>query len=141
MPLLMAQADRTLFQGRVLVADDVPTNRVILVRLLKGLGFECCIAENGQEAFECWLAEDPRVIFMDLQMPVLDGLEAAQRILERARQEGRTPPLLVAVTANVFEEHREQCRKVGMDGFLTKPLSRAHLREVLEPLLQTKPEL
>jgi len=137
----MAQADRTFFQGLALVADDVPTNRIILVRLLKGLGFECSVAENGQEAFERWLSEDPRVIFMDLQMPVLDGLEAAQRILERAQQDGRTPPLVVAVTANVFEEHRELCRKMGMDGFLSKPLSRARLREVLEPLLQTKPEL
>lgn len=136
----MAQADKTLFQGRVLVADDVSTNRVILVRLLKGMGFECSIAENGQEAFERWLSEDPRVIFMDLQMPVWDGLEASQRILERARQDDRVPPLVIAVTANIFEEHREQCRKVGMDGFLSKPLSRAHLREVLEPLLQTRPE-
>jgi CheY-like chemotaxis protein len=132
----MAESERVPFQGRVLVADDVPTNRVILVRLLKGLGFECAIAENGKEAFERWLSEDPRVIFMDLQMPVLDGLEAARLILERARQEERTPPLVVAVTANVFEEHREQCRKVGMDGFLSKPLSRAHLKEVLEPLLR-----
>lgn len=136
----MAQADKTLFQGRVLVADDVSTNRVILVRLLKGMGFECSIAENGQEAFERWLSEDPRVIFMDLQMPVWDGLEASQRILERARQDGRVPPLVIAVTANIFEEHREQCRKVGMDGFLSKPLSRAHLREVLEPLLRARPE-
>ncbi len=141
MVLLMAQADRTLFRGLALVADDIPTNRVILVRLLKGLGFECIIAENGQEAFEHWLSEDPRVVFMDLQMPVLDGLEAAQRILERARKDGRTPPLVVAVTANVFEEHREQCRKVGMNGFLSKPLSRARLREVLDPLLQAMPEL
>lgn len=136
MALLMAQADRTLFRGLALVADDVATNRVILVRLLKGLGFECSVAENGQEAFDRWLSEDPRVIFMDLQMPVLDGLEAAQRILERAQQDGRTPPLVVAVTANVFEEHREQCRKIGMDGFLSKPLSRAHLRGVLESLLR-----
>jgi len=78
---------------------------------------------------------------MDLQMPVLDGLEAAQRILKHAQQEGRIPPLVVAVTANIFEEHREQCRKVGMDGFLSKPLSRTHLREVLEPLLSARPEL
>lgn len=123
------------FRGRVLVVDDVRVNQIVATRMLVSMGFECEVADDGEQALEHWRRERCELIFMDLQMPVMDGVESARAIYEQAGYDKRVRPVVVALTANTFEEHREQCRKVGMDGFLEKPLSRAALLDMLKPIV------
>jgi len=123
------------FRGRVLVVDDVKVNQIVATRMLVSMGFECEVADDGEQALDHWRRESCELIFMDLQMPVMDGVESARAIYEQAGYEERVRPVVVALTANTFEEHREQCRKVGMDAFLEKPLSRAALLDTLKPIV------
>ena len=125
------------FEGkRLLVAEDVEINREILIALLEdcGLAIEC--AENGKEALEM-IAKAPErydVVFMDMQMPVMDGLEATRRIRALpARRQGRLP--IVAMTANVFKDDIDACHLAGMDDHLGKPLDMEKVMEKLEKYL------
>ncbi len=110
------------FHGtRVLLVDDNPVNRKVAQRLLEKQGCETCIATNGLEAVQAALDDDFDLILMDVQMPVMDGLEATREI--RAREIGtgsRTP--IVALTANVLAEDRARCFEAGMEEFLAKPV-------------------
>ncbi len=116
----------------ILVAEDNPINALLARALLARLGHRPTIAENGAVAIESWLAARAAgapydVVLMDVNMPELDGLEAARRIraAEREGESRRTP--IIALTANAFEEDRESCLAAGMDGFLAKPLDRERL--------------
>ncbi len=122
------------FHGNVLVVDDIATNRLVLVHMLKHLGFDCQEAKDGQEAFQVWQRSDPCIIFMDLQMPIVGGLESIALIRQEAERVRRSLPRFIVVTANVFEEHRRQCEQAHLDGFLPKPYSGTHLREIITPL-------
>jgi CheY-like chemotaxis protein len=90
------------------------------------------LAENGREALEVWEAERPDVILMDIQMPVMDGLEATQliRSLEQDKQFNPTP--IIALTANALERDRQQCLAAGMDDFLSKPFQIQALLDVVQ---------
>jgi signal transduction histidine kinase/ActR/RegA family two-component response regulator len=130
------------FCGRVLVVDDVRTNQIVASRLLTSLGFECEVASDGMQAVQLWQEKDFALIFMDLQMPVMDGLDATREIHQRAAFEERERPIILALTANTFDEHRERCRKLGMDGFLEKPVNAGAIRKMLTELLaQRHPEM
>jgi signal transduction histidine kinase/DNA-binding NarL/FixJ family response regulator len=117
---------------RVLVVDDRPENRLVLLDLLEPLGFEICLAENGQDGVA--LAEQlrPDLIFMDLIMPVMMGFEAVAAI--RQLPELATIPI-VAVSASVLEMDREQCRRVGCDDILSKPVEADNVFAVLRQYL------
>lgn len=135
-------ANRTPFRGKVLVVDDVRTNLIVASRMLASLGFECELACDGQEAVRMWQEKGYALIFMDLQMPVMDGLDATREIHRRAQSEEREAPIILALTANTFDEHREQCRRIGMDGFLEKPVSSGAIRDCLSALLlRRRPEM
>ena len=116
----------------ILVAEDNEINALLARALLVRLGHRPTIAGNGTIAVETWLAARAAgtpydLVLMDLHMPDLDGLEATRRI-RRAEADGgdaRTP--IIALTANAFDEDREQCLAAGMDGFLAKPLDRERL--------------
>jgi signal transduction histidine kinase/AmiR/NasT family two-component response regulator len=112
---------------RVLAAEDNPTNQLVLGGLLQGANVEVEIAANGQEALEAWRRGDWDVVLMDVQMPVMDGLEAtrALRAEEQARGLPRTPVL--AVSANAMAHHREAYTAAGMDAVVTKPVERDRL--------------
>lgn len=116
---------------KILLADDNAVNRLLARRLLNKAGHEVILAENGREALEAWEAEQPDVILMDVQMPVMDGLEATQliRSLEQDKQFNPTP--IIALTANALERDREQCLAVGMDDFLSKPFQIQALLDVV----------
>ncbi|MBU1109900.1 MAG: PAS domain-containing protein [Candidatus Riflebacteria bacterium] len=117
---------------RVLVADDIPENRELIVRLLGPVGFEVQDAANGAEAldiFKTWL---PHVVLMDMRMPVMDGYEAIQRL--RTTDAGRAIPI-IAVTASAFEDNKEQVMKVGADAFLRKPFRPEELFAEISKLL------
>jgi two-component system sensor histidine kinase/response regulator len=106
--------------AHVLVAEDNAVNRLLAVRLLERLGCSVDVATNGAEAVEMSAASDYAAIFMDCQMPVLDGYEATGRIREREAGGARVP--IVAMTANTMKGDRERCIAAGMDDYLPKPL-------------------
>ena len=116
---------------RVLVSDDHPVNRVVIVMLLSEFGAQVEITENGLEACEAFEAGAFDLVMLDMQMPVMDGLAAARRIreFERQQQKARTP--VVIVTANALPQHRLAGLAAGADGFLTKPLELDELEAVL----------
>ncbi|MFM2317836.1 MAG: hypothetical protein RLZZ215_457, partial [Pseudomonadota bacterium] len=117
---------------KILLADDNAVNRLLARRLLNKAGHEVILAENGREALEAWEAERPDVILMDVQMPVMDGLEATQliRSLEQDKQFNPTP--IIALTANALERDRQQCLAAGMDDFLSKPFQIQALLDVVQ---------
>jgi PAS domain S-box-containing protein len=123
----------------VLVAEDNEINALLIRSLLSRLGHRVVIATNGAAALESWLAAKSAgtpydLVLMDVQMPELDGIEAAQRIRAlEAGQPGRRTPIL-ALTANALVEHRYACFEAGMDGFLIKPVDREKLVEALAEL-------
>jgi CheY-like chemotaxis protein len=104
--------------ARVLVADDDPMNRTVVLALLSDIGMAVDVAENGAEAVRLALEHHYALILMDLQMPEMDGLEAT-RLIRAARERGQTP--VVALTASAFIADRERCVSVGMDEFVVKP--------------------
>jgi signal transduction histidine kinase/ActR/RegA family two-component response regulator len=130
----IAQHDQSpvhLRRLRVLAADDNPVNRLVLRAMLDALGVDVEIVENGAEAVERWDAAARDLILMDIQMPVLDGLAAAQEIrgIEWARGLPRTR--IVALSANAMRHQVESYLAGGMDDHLAKPLQPAELMRVL----------
>jgi PAS domain S-box-containing protein len=114
---------------RVLVAEDNPVNQKVILRMLDRAGVQAELAENGREAVEAAEADTYDIILMDIQMPVLNGLDATRAIRQAT---GRAPPpRIVALTANALASDREACVAAGMDGFLTKPVQPAELRAAL----------
>jgi two-component system sensor histidine kinase/response regulator len=103
----------------VLTAEDDPINRIVTSQLLIGLGLQTDIAENGQEAIDMAARTEYAAIFMDCQMPVVDGFEATRQI--RKAENGRRVPI-IAVTAMTMPRDRKRCVECGMDAYLTKPL-------------------
>lgn len=115
---------------RVLVAEDNPVNRQVAQLLLRKLGCDADLVNDGAEALKALELAPYDVVLMDLEMPVLDGLSAAQQIVERWPANQR--PRIVALTAYATAEERDRCRQVGMSGFLTKPIRLEDLRLTLD---------
>jgi CheY-like chemotaxis protein len=104
---------------RILVAEDNLVNQHVVLRLLERMGYGADIAANGLEvldALERWTYD---VVLLDVQMPAMDGLEAARRIKQRWPEQG---PRLIGLTASAMLGDRETCFAAGMDGYLTKPI-------------------
>jgi CheY-like chemotaxis protein len=123
-----ASEQRATTSLRLLIAEDNPVNQRVASRMLQRLGYKADVVENGRLAVEAVEREAYDVIFMDVQMPELDGLEATRRI--RARP-GRTP-WIIALTAHALEEDRRQCLSAGMNDFLSKPVQLNELTAALE---------
>ncbi len=120
---------RRQFAGRrVLVVDDEPVNLEVARMLLADVMLEVDTAENGEQACAMAAGESYAVILMDMQMPVMDGLDAT-RALRRNARHADTP--IIAMTANVFAEDKARCIDAGMDDFLVKPFEPAMLFETL----------
>jgi CheY-like chemotaxis protein len=114
---------------RVLVVEDNVTNRLVATGILGQLGAEVETAEDGAQGVEAVERGDFDLIFMDIQMPVMDGVEATRRIRAMAGPKGATP--IVATTANVMPEQLADYRRSGINGVVAKPISpRALLAEV-----------
>ncbi|MEI7706146.1 MAG: ATP-binding protein [Deltaproteobacteria bacterium] len=115
---------------RVLLAEDNPVNQLLAVRILEGAGHSVTTASNGQEALQRFAEGGFDVVLMDLQMPVMDGLEAIQGIREvERRTAGHTT--VVALTAQAMSGDRERCLAAGADAYLSKPFSADALQEVV----------
>ncbi len=111
---------------RLLVVDDHQESRQLMVTLLSSVGFEVKEAENGHIAIELTETWQPDLIWMDLQMPVLDGLQATRKIKARPN-----PPVIVALSANAFEKDEELALKNGCDGFVRKPILENNIFETI----------
>lgn len=109
---------------RILIVDDDPISRDLLMQLLSPLGFDVREAENGAEGVVEWETWLPHLIIMDMRMPVMSGYEATQYI--KATERGRATPV-IALTASAFEENRQLVLKAGCDDFLRKPYREAEL--------------
>jgi two-component system, sensor histidine kinase and response regulator len=118
------------YECRVLLVEDNAVNQKVAVRFLERMGCSVRVADNGAEGLRAFGEATYDIVLMDLQMPVMDGLTAAQRIREREDSERRTP--IIALTANAMSGQLERCLAAGMDGFLTKPIEIARLHEALE---------
>jgi CheY-like chemotaxis protein len=115
---------------RILAAEDSRDNQMLLERYLKAQGMEVDFAFNGEEAIEKALKGQYDLILMDIQMPVLDGYSATQRL----RALGFKKPI-IAVTAHALPEERERSLREGCDGHVVKPIDRRQLYESIRKLV------
>jgi CheY-like chemotaxis protein len=131
------QADQNLQPLNVLVVEDNPVNQKIAISLLETLGIRADLAENGQEGVERVRTGHYDVVLMDMQMPVLDGLEATVAIRQ---MDLPAQPWIIALTANAFETDRDRCLRAGMNDFLSKPFRIDVLRERLSARRNRQPD-
>jgi PAS domain S-box-containing protein len=125
--------------SRVLVAEDNEVNQKVAVRILEKLGCRVDVADNGAEAVAACERTSYAAVFMDGQMPVLDGFEATARIREREVGSRRTP--IIAMTASAMQGDRERCLAAGMDDYVSKPVSPEAIEAVLRRVISsTAPE-
>ena len=114
---------------RVLVTEDNAVNRKVLLKMLEKLGYAADVAINGLEALEALDRESYDIVFMDVQMPKMDGLEATRRI--RAKRGDADRPTVIGLTANALQGDREICLQAGMDDYLTKPVRLDQIQDAL----------
>ena len=122
---------------RIVVAEDDAVSAIVITRMLQAAGAVVSLARDGGEAIRLVAAEDPDVVFLDLHMPVADGLSVARVIRAAEARTGRTPRPVIALTADVFEETRRKCFEAGFNEFLTKPARREQVEATLAAVLAT----
>ena len=115
-------------QPRILLAEDNAINQKVAIQMLKRLGYSADVAANGREVLQALERQPYDIVLMDVQMPEMDGLEAAGRIRERWPK----GPRIVAITAYALEGDRERCLAAGMDEYISKPIQLEELRRALE---------
>ncbi|MEO1923218.1 MAG: ATP-binding protein [Nautiliaceae bacterium] len=130
-----------IYKLKALIAEDNPINMKLLTTTLKSFGVEADKAENGLEAFNKYSANPQKydIIFMDVQMPIMDGIEATQEILEFEKEENLPHTPIIAVTANVLKGDKEKFIGAGMDDYISKPIDKKELLRVLEETAKNKP--
>ena len=119
---------------RILLAEDNVVNQKLALRILQQMGYRADLASNGLEAIESVRRQKYDVILMDVQMPEMDGLDAAREICARWQPHER--PRIVAMTANAMQGDRDMCLAAGMDDYLTKPI---RVERLVEALTQVQP--
>ncbi|MBU4529107.1 MAG: response regulator [Hoeflea sp.] len=119
---------------RVLVAEDNDVNQIVFEQILEGIGVDFRIVSNGQEAVAAWRAAVPDLILMDVSMPVMNGLQAAQAIrdAELAGSGDQAHVPIIAVTAHAMTGDRDRCFAAGMDDYLSKPVSPEKLESIIK---------
>ena len=133
-----AKMDRTLATRlplRILLCDDNQINLKVALRILQQLGYKADTALNGREAVEAFERQPYDLVFMDVQMPEVDGFEATRRIRERQQQQQpnfKSSIIIVAITASVMKGDRERCIASGMDDYLAKPIRPEDVRQIIE---------
>lgn len=115
---------------RILLADDNPINQKVGLSVLQKLGYRAEVAQNGIEVLQALERKAYDVVFLDVQMPEMDGLEATRRICSRFPPEKR--PCIIAMTGNALMGDREKCLEAGMDDYITKPVRIAELQAALQ---------
>jgi CheY-like chemotaxis protein len=125
---------RDTFSAKVLVAEDNPNNQLLIKIILQKLGLDVTIVENGQLAVESYEKEEFDLIFLDINMPVMDGITALKLIREIEEKTGKHVPI-IALTANSINGDRERYLDEGMDNYLSKPFDKEKLVSLLEEYL------
>ncbi|MEM6765308.1 MAG: response regulator [Bacteroidota bacterium] len=115
-------------EGKILVVEDNPVNQLIIARNLSNYGFEVQVADHGGEAISLLQEQPFDIIFMDINMPVMDGIRATRII----RQEINDSIPIISVTSNVFESEKRRYQEVGMDDYLHKPFRRDQLIKMVK---------
>jgi two-component system sensor histidine kinase/response regulator len=127
---LIADDTKRQYSGKVLLVEDNEINQRVARRFLERLGCDVHVVGDGKQAIEAYQQYEFGLVLMDMQMPVMDGLEATRHIRALEKDSGRTP--VVALTANAMTGQLEQCLQAGMDDYLTKPLDVSRLQDVLD---------
>ena len=128
-------AETSRFDAKVLIAEDNVINQKLIQRTLEDLGLNVSIASNGLEAFQKRKDGNFDLIFMDIQMPFLDGMEATREILEYEEDYNQPHVPILALTANALKGDRERFLKAGLDEYTTKPLIRTEIISLLNRFL------
>jgi len=124
--------DGLRYRSDVLLVEDNPVNQLVAREMLRGLGCHVDVAANGLECLDCLRSKRYDLVFMDCQMPELDGYAATERWREEERAtKAPRRTIIVALTANAIEGDRERCLKAGMDDYLSKPFRREQLADML----------
>jgi len=124
----------------VLVAEDNEVNQMYIEYLLKGSNLCYKICSNGEDVVQTYKQDEPRIILMDVSMPIMNGLQATEAIrqYEIDRNLERTP--IIALTAHAMSEDKRKCLDIGMDDYLSKPISKDHLFETMDMWLNRAPQ-
>ena len=122
---------------RILLAEDNPVNQKVTVAILERKGHTVEVAENGRLAVDALASGDFDIVLMDIQMPVLDGLDATAEIRDRERGTGTHTPL-IALTANAMKGDRERCLQSGLDAYIATPLRPAELFKTIDEVLSSE---
>ena len=129
-----------IHQAKALLVEDYPVNQVFAKKLLSKIGFPSIdLAENGREAYEKAKQQHYDIIFMDCQMPEMDGYEATRSIREHEQTTGTHTPI-IAMTANAMLGDREKCLAAGMDDYVSKPIKRGRLENAIMRWVDPRPE-
>ena len=122
------QPERIIEAGmKALVAEDNEMNRFVIEKLLEGLKYEVEVVENGYVALKAFREKSYDIVFMDVQMPIMDGIETTKKIREMEKGQEHIP--IIAVTAFAIKGDREKFIEAGMDGYISKPISLVDLKE------------
>jgi len=121
------------YRGAILLVEDNLVNQKVAAQMLRKMGCEVDVAEDGQQALAAWKRNHYDLILMDCHMPVMDGLQATRMIRSQENNGTRTP--ILALTADVISDRKEDCEKAGMDGFMSKPIRMEELRNALSGYL------
>jgi len=131
-----AQFQNIQFKGKILVAEDNFINQKLVKQILIRYGLEVELANNGLEAFERYRSNKYDLIFMDIQMPVMDGVEATHEILNYEKEEKLPHTPIVALTANALKGDRERFIDDGLDDYIPKPIETNELLFILKKFLE-----
>lgn len=126
------------FSGKILVVEDNLINQKLVVSILKGIGLHVDVANNGLEGFEKRKDEAYDLVFMDIQMPIMDGVEATHAILEYEQDENKKHVPIVALTANALQGDRERFLAEGLDEYISKPIKMTELLYILNKFISDK---
>lgn len=121
------------YQARILLAEDNAVNAKIASKLLSKLGIETVVVENGELALQETIKATYDLILMDINMPIMDGITATEKIRELSFPKNQVP--ILALTANAMMEDKERCMQAGMNGFISKPIKQERLIEELDTIL------
>jgi len=129
----------TKYQGKALVVEDNIINQKLIVNILKGFGLDIEVADNGQEAVDKYKQNSNYdIIFMDIQMPIMDGIKATEIIKDYEQKNNLNPTPIVALTANALKGDRERLLNEGLDEYISKPIEMAELLYILHKFLSDK---
>ncbi len=134
-------AEANYTDKEVLLVEDNALNAEIAAELLKTIGLSVDWAENGKLGVEKYEASAPNqyfAVFMDMQMPVMDGIEATKQIRRSSRADHDLP--IFAMTANTFSSDRDLCKEAGMNGYISKPVAIKELRRIVRKISAAHPE-